>query len=83
VGHCLICFGLGRNSWWLLGGGRFTVSYCCYDFYLYIFLLVVLLFVSLWFTFCVRGVIKEGVCQFFPLLLVGSFTAWAKNISVS
>ena len=82
MGHCLICFGLGTNIWWLLHGGKFIVSYCCYDFYLCIFLLVVLLFALLRFTFCVKGVIKEGVFQFFSLLLVGVFTAWAKNLLV-
>jgi hypothetical protein len=74
-------FYLGGNIiLWLLCGGRFIVSYCCYDFYLCTFLLIVLLFVPLWFTFCVRGTIMVGVCQFFSLLLVGDFTAWAKNI---
>jgi hypothetical protein len=42
--------------------------------------LVVLLFVPLWFTTCVRSAIMVGVCQFFSLLLVGDFTAWAKNV---
>jgi hypothetical protein len=59
--------------------GKFIVSYCCYNFYLCIFLSVVSLFVPLWCTFCVRGAIMVGVCQFFSLLLVGGFTAWAKK----
>ena len=81
MGRCLICFDLGENIiWWLQSGGRFIVSSCCYDFYLCIFSLVVLLFVPLWFTFCVRGAIMVGVCQYFSLLLVGVFTACAKNI---
>ena len=81
MGHCFICFGLGGNIiWWLLCGGKFIVSYCCYDFYLCIFLVVVLLFVPLWFTFCVRGAIMVGICQFFSLVLVAVFTASPKNI---
>ena len=43
-------------------------------------LLLVLLFVPLWFTFYVRSAITVGVCQFFSLLLVEDFTAWAKHI---